>query len=155
MLVASPSLRHVPQMALRPRRQHLIIRHQRHHGLSRRLCLVRVTVSLSVNSFDGLVGCLHVCWFVCLCVCLIVRLRVWVVNRVLNICVVCVSTRHFVMCFVACYGCFCRVCVATYPYVHQACSPLPLAAPCNRCCGGGQSGSGGTYVSAGRSAGSR
>ncbi len=68
MLVASPSLRHVPQMPLRPRRQHLIIRHQRHHGLSRRLCLERVTVSVLVGSFDGLVGCLHVCWFVCLCV---------------------------------------------------------------------------------------
>ena len=48
------------------------------------------------------------------------------------------------MCFVTCYGCFCRVCVATYPCLHQACSPLPLE-PCNRCCGGGQSGSGGCH----------
>ena len=46
----------------------------------------------------------------------------------------------------ACYGCFCRVCVVTYPYVHQACSLLLLAAPCNICCGGGRAGRGGTHV---------
>ena len=80
MLVASLGL--VEQVGFRPRRLLRSWWHQRHHDLSRRLCFVRVSVSVLVGSFDGLVGCLHVCWFVCLCVCLIVRLRVWVVNRV-------------------------------------------------------------------------
>ena len=46
--------------------------------------------------------------------------------------------------FVTCYGCFSRVSVASYPCVHQACSALPLE-PCNRCCGGGESGCGGCH----------
>ena len=44
----------------------------------------------------------------------------------------------------ACYGCFCRVCVVTYPYVHHACSLLPLD-PCSIRCGGGYFGCGGTH----------
>ena len=44
----------------------------------------------------------------------------------------------------ACYGCFCRVCVVTYPYVHHACSLLPLD-PCSSRCGGGCFGCGGTH----------
>ena len=54
------------------------------------------------------------------------------------------AAYYDVMCFVTCYGCFSRVSVASYPCVHQACSALPLE-PCNRCCGGGESGCGGRH----------
>ena len=102
---------------------------------------------------DWLVVCMFVGSFVCVLVPNMTMWRVATLPQVAsrnpattNICVVCVSTRDFVMCFVACYGCFCRVCVVTYPYVHQACSLLLLAAPCNICCGGGRAGRGGTHV---------